>query len=275
MRSKRVAPGRSHLIFLLGMMFVLGCVFIAFTLLALVFPEFPPSLSPQYSASKNVGHLLTSFFFVALLSAMTMSTLVPFFDCFLMGRFPRPEGRPYVLVRVWPTMPQVALPGFSSFRLVQFAWYSFCVAGLPLSVVGVILVTIWEPNTVSRGLFRTPHTFDAMSRVAVFLLIPAQQLGAGFVASVFRIVPSEFGRTRPEETGEIAARLVLFSGLYNLISLVLFVPWFLMQFVQGAAFFGTLFFCITFLGAAPWLYLIAERQKARIAERLATKYPGT
>ncbi len=243
-------------------------------LLTLIFPDYTPSLRPDYGASIYVGQLLAFFFFTAFISAMTLSTLVPFFDWLMRAQFARADLRSNVYVRIWPGLPRVELPGFSSFGLVRFAWYSFCLAGLPLSVLGVVTVAIWEPGTVSRGLFGAPHTFDAVTWVACFLLIPAQQLGAGYIASGFRIVPGEFCRETSAEAGEIAARLVLFSGLYNLGSFVLLAGWLIMQMMPDLAFIGTVLLCMVFLGAAFASYVFAGDQQTRISRRVAAKHPG-
>ena len=137
-------------------------------------------------------------------------------------------------------------------------------AGVGNMTAGVIAFV--EPTTIRQGLFGHPHTFDVSVFLAMPFLLPAQQLGAGYLASACRVVSSSTIHRDPGKSLTFAAKLSFSTAIYNIVSLVLVVCLLvgMLGDTGGQTLIRTLMLSIFFLGVSAGIYYPAMNAAFRM-----------
>ncbi len=257
-----------------ALMYVISIVFLVLSAAALLHiwtALFPPEYLtfPRDRISRIVEPLLWDLSRVLFLFTMLLTTAAPLLEYVAKVHFSSAvEGRKRLLRFGLGDFKRIPIPVISSFPLITGVWWTACLIGLPLSIVGVLCVAIWEPGTVSRGLGTWIKDFDASMLIPMFLLIPAQQLGAGYLATIARAIPARPCPEKRERCFQLAFGLSFVVFTCNLVGIILYIVGLFFAAATLEALSAILFFTFIFFVIAAGLYCDSQRKAASIMEEL-------
>ncbi len=254
-----------------GAVFVLLSVGAAVGCVSVLFDGYPLLPLPFPGTPADAASFLFSLLIALFLSTMFMTTCAPILEYAMKRRFDLPEGEGIVFVRSGPAARGLPFSLLSSSGVVRWPWYILCGIGLPFSLVVTVMVAIQERGAITGQLYSSVHGFDISLLIPMFLLIPAQQLGAGYIAGAFRAAGSEWCRTDPDGALQRAMLVALFAGLHNVVSLLIVFWWFvgLLASPLGGALALTLGFWLLLLGLSIVSYLAGVRAETWVARSAA------